>query len=182
MKLRTVKLLSRFMNVAGKSTRTNKTPWSWFTPRFYRSLAGEAEGGARLIEYPWQNLSSHAFDAYQQQHGLGVIVSSVLDRSGEARLALRNRAEPTPAGFLASPARYLVVHNNLRTESSRVVSSDMHHRTWLRAREQLWEPLRRAAKVMSRRLERKWGPPSYDDDMIRVWDLDLVRSRGREGV
>ena len=64
------------------------------------------------------------------------------------------------------------------------MSSDIHHRYWLRAKEPLWEPLRRAAKLMSDKLERKWGAASYEDAAILVWDLDLVRSRarGRAGV
>lgn len=155
------------------------------TPRFYHSLSeapsvGERVGErAALIEYPWENLASHAFEAYQHTHGLDVIVSGVLDRSDDERIALRNRAEPTPESFLASRARYLVIHQNLRAEASRLVSSDPHQRYWLQARKPLWEPIRRAATVMSKQLERTWGAPSYQDDMIRVWDLDLVREQAR---
>jgi hypothetical protein len=144
------------------------------TPSFYRSLAAPGED-ATLIEYPWQNLSSHTFDAYQRTHGLNVVVSSVIDRSSETRIALRNRVEPTAERFLASRARYLVVHKNLRIEASRLVSGDIHLRYWLRARKELWDPLRRAAETMSNKLVRTWGPPSYEDVSIRVWDLDLVR-------
>ena len=149
------------------------------TPRFYRSLA-DSGSDATIIEYPWQNMSSHAFDAYQRSHGLDVIVSSVIDRSDEARVALRNRAEPTSEGFLASRARYLIVHKDLWAEASRVRSSDIHLRKWLRARDELWLPLRRAAVAMSDQLERKWGAPIYQDTMLRVWDLDLVRRRARD--
>ena len=104
----------------------------------------------------------------------------MIDRSSENRIALRNRAEPTVEGFLASRARYLVVHLNLRAEANRLLSSDPHQRYWLRAGKQLWEPIRRAAKLMSMRLETSWGAPSYQDDMIRVWDLDLVREQQRQ--
>jgi hypothetical protein len=148
------------------------------TPRFYRSLALSGSD-ATIIEYPWQNMSTHAFDAYQHTHGRDVIVASVIDRSDERRIALRNRAEPTPEGFLASRARYLIVHRDLWTEAGRVTSSDVHLRKWLKAREELWLPLRRAADVMTRKLEGKWGPPIYRDAMLSVWDLDLVRQRER---
>ena len=104
----------------------------------------------------------------------------MIDRSGEKRIALQNRAEPTAEGFLASRARYLVVHVNLLTEASRVLSSDPHHRKWLKARQELWEPLRRAAKLMTAELQRQWGPPSYIDSVLRVWDLDLIRGRARD--
>ncbi len=152
------------------------------TPRFYHSLAETdrtRDDTATLIEYPWENLASHSFDAYQHIHGLRVIVSGVIDRSSEDRISLRNRAQPTLVGFLASPARYLVVHLNLRAEADQLVSSDPHQRYWLHAGKQLWEPIRRAAKLMSMRLETSWGAPSYQDDMIRVWDLDLVREQQR---
>ena len=108
-------------------------------------------------------------------------MSSVIDRTGEARIALRNRAEPTAESFLASRARYVVVHKNLLFESSRVVSSDIHHLYWLRAKEKLWDPLRRAAKLMSGELEKSWGAPTSEDVAIQVWDLNEIRARGPEG-
>jgi hypothetical protein len=148
------------------------------TPRFYRSLA-ESDSDETVIEYPWQNMSSHVFDAYQHVHGLDVIVSSVIDRADDRRLALRNRAEPTPEGFLSSRARYLIVHIDLLAEAGRVTSSDIHLRKWLRAKKELWLPLRRAGTAMSSELERRWGAPIYRDAALRVWDLEVVRARSR---
>lgn len=147
-------------------------------PRFYREIASKGE--APVIEYPWQNMAFHAFDAYQRIHGRPVRVSSVIDRRDETRLALRNRVEPSPDSILGSPARYIVVHLDLHSETRRIESSDPHLSKWLGARKQLWAPLRRAGNAMALELRLAWGPPSYDDGVIEVWDLDAVR--GAKGL
>ena len=146
-----------------------------FVPAFYTELAAFDE--RPLIEYPWQNMSAHAFDAYQRVHRQPVYVSSVIDRSDEPRLALRNRVEPRPEAMLASPARYVVVHLDLESEARRLASSDPNFEKWLLARDKLWIPLRRAGTSMSDRLSRAFGPPEYIDSTIAVWDLDTVREQ-----
>jgi hypothetical protein len=40
-----------------------------------------------------------------------------------------------------------------------------------------WEEFSRIAAKVGRGLRRRWGPPSYRDAAIMVWDLDAVRSR-----
>lgn len=142
-------------------------------PRFYREVSNSAS--APIIEYPWQNMSFHAFDAYQRIHGQPVRVASVIDRREEKRIALRNRVEPNPSSILASPARYFIVHIDLHSETDRLQSSDPHLAHWLRARRELWAPLRRAANTMSLELTRAFGTPLYEDGIIEVWDLDAVR-------
>ena len=146
-------------------------------PRFYREIASES--GASVIEYPWQNMSAHAFDAYQRVHQQPVYVSSVIDRSDETRLALRNRVEPRPEAMLASSARYVVVHLNLESEARRLNSSDPNFHKWLLARQNLWIPLGRAGASMSSRLNKAFGRPLYIDTTIAVWDLDAVREQER---
>ena len=92
---------------------------------------------------------------------------------------ISSSSEPTARGFLDSPARYLVIHKDLRVEAGKISSGDIHLHYWLGAEDTLWEPLRRAATVLSAELERAWGPPSYEDAALRVWDLDQIRGRGR---
>ena len=146
------------------------------TPPFYTGLA--AFDGRPIIEYPWQNMSAHAFDAYQRVHGQPVYVASVIDRSDEPRLALRNRVEPLPEAMLASPAHYVVVHLDLESEARQMSSSDPSFEQWLRAREKLWLPLHRAGRAMERRLRQAFGPPAYADPKIVVWDLERARRQG----
>jgi hypothetical protein len=150
-----------------------------YVPRFYHQL-GESTKDKTVLEYPWQNVSSQAFDAYQQVHGGPVLVASIIDRTNENRIALRNHIEPTPSGFLESRANYLVVHLDLRSESSRLETSSIHHRQWLRAEAELWAPLRRAGRSMASRLYSLWGTPAYSDQSLQVWDLNAVR-RGHQG-
>ena len=146
-------------------------------PRFYQDLENSAE--APVIEYPWQNMSFHAFDAYQRIHGQPVLVASIIDRSHEKRLSLENHVEPDPGSILASSARYFIVHLDLHSETRRIESSDPHLGHWLRARRKLWGPLRRAGNVMLLELTRTWGAPVYEDGVIAVWDLDAVRGDKR---
>ena len=63
-----------------------------YVPRFYHRL-GESTKDKTVLEYPWQNVSSQAFDAYQQVHGGPVLVASIIDRTNENRIALRNHIE-----------------------------------------------------------------------------------------
>ncbi len=144
-------------------------------PDFYRELARSPEP-APLIEYPWQNLSYHVFDAYQRHHHQPLQIASVLDRSDELRIALRSRVEPQPEAMLRSRARHIVVHLDLRGEALRIESSDPSFEKWLRARRNLWTPLQRAGTGMARRLEGEWGEPDYRDEHIAAWDLERIRA------
>ena len=150
-----------------------------YVPRFYHRL-GESTKDKTVLEYPWQNVSSQAFDAYQQVHGGPVLVASIIDRTNENRIALRNHIEPTPSRFLESRANYLIVHLDLRSEYSRLETSSIHHKQWLRAEAELWAPLRRAGRSMASRLYTLWGAPMYADQSLQVWDLNAVR-RGNQG-
>lgn len=149
-----------------------------YVPRFYHEL-GSSPGRQVILEYPWQNVAGQTFDAYHHVHGGPVLVASVIDRSDEDRISLRNHVDPTPARFLESRANYVVVHLDLRSEASRLETSNIHHRQWLRAEPELWAPLRRAGRMMAGRLREVWGPPVYVDTSVQVWDLDAVRASRR---
>ena len=144
-------------------------------PAFYHELYG-AEGEPVIVEHPWMSQSSHVFAAYQGVHGRRVLVSSLADIHHDPRVDLQNLLAPLPEEFVASEARFVVVHFDLRREAAHVVSPDPHFATWLRARGPLWEPLRRSGGNMAARLERRWGEPFYRDEQIAVWDLDAVRA------
>ena len=153
---------------------TDSIPYE-YVPPFYHELKS-SPGEQVILEYPWQNVSVQTFDAYHHVHGGPVLVASVIDRSAEDRISLQNHVEPIPARFLESRAHYVVVHLDLRNEARRLKTSNIHHRQWLRAEQELWAPLRRAGLRMANRLREVWGPPVYADESIQVWDLDALRS------
>lgn len=155
-------------------TPSDRIPYE-HVPPFYHQLR-DSQRPEVILEYPWQNVSSQAFDAYQDTHGSPVLVASVIDRSDESRLDLRNHVEPNPAHFLDSRATFAVIHLDLRREAGRLETSNIHHRQWLRAESELWGPLRRSGRAMAQRLTNEWGPPAYADESIQVWDLGSLRS------
>jgi hypothetical protein len=144
-------------------------------PRFYRELAATAEDGRAIIEYPWLNLASNSLDAYQKIHGHPVRVAALAPLLHDPRLALRGVLKPTIANYLASDARWLVVHLDLRREERRVHTSDRNHWMRLEKRPELWSPLIRAGAESARRLAILWGPPDIADDGLHVWNLDRIR-------
>jgi hypothetical protein len=151
-------------------------------PDFYRRLASAQDGGRRaIVEFPWMNVATHAFDAYQAVHQRPVRAGSLNRLHSDPRLALRNLLAPEPAAFLASGARYLVVHADLRSEEERVHTTLFLFRKRLENLDELWTALRTAGVRMAARLELAWGAPDYADAAIRVWDLDAVRGRAAAG-
>jgi len=147
-------------------------------PEFYRELASHP-GGRPILEFPWHNIASHAFEAYQHWHGRDVLVSSMDAAHGDPRLGLRNVIAATPEAFLASRAQYAVVHVDLRLEESLVPTSDGHHWRRLGALDEMWTRAQRLGRQMARLLEQRFGPPIYADDRIRVFDLDAARAARR---
>jgi hypothetical protein len=115
--------------------------------------------------------------AYQNVHRRPVLLSSLVKGYFDPRLDLQNVLPPSEQAYLDSEARYLVVHLDLHAESKRVLTGDPHQRLWLKARKQVWEPLRRSAENTAARLARIWGKPAYSDDAIQVWDLQTVRAQ-----
>ncbi|MCZ6782885.1 MAG: hypothetical protein O7G30_06200 [Proteobacteria bacterium] len=144
-------------------------------PGFYRELATAATGGEVVLEYPWMNVASHAFDAYQRVHRRPLRVGSLNRLHEDPRLGLRNTLPAHPEDFLESGARYVVVHTDLKAEEARVRTRKFLFAERLIELDELWRVLRAGGARMSVRLEEAWGPPVYVDDAIRVWDLERVR-------
>lgn len=144
-------------------------------PAFYRELMRDVGSGA-VLEVPWLNVATHAFEAYQQLHDRPVKVGSVNRLHREGRVALHNTVGATPALLLGSGARYLVLHDALRWEELLVGALDADRARYLET-SGVWEILDAAAHTLGRRLEAEWGPPEHSEDSIRVWDLEAVRAR-----
>ena len=145
-------------------------------PAFYHSLA-ETDEVQPVIEYPWSNLATHAFDAYQKHHGQPLYAVAPWKVLYDERLALRRMMAPSIRGYLNSPARWIIVHRDLQQEERRIATSDPNHWMRLDERPTIWEPLRVAAPATIRLLQRAFGPADYNDGVIQVWDLERLRAR-----
>jgi hypothetical protein len=148
-------------------------------PSFYLHLAN-AKGAAKvqpILEYPWFNVATHAFDAYQKHHGQPVLVAPLSSKLADPRLALRNMVTPRAREYLASEARWLVVHLNLQNEERAVDTSDRNHWMRLEKRPAIWNPLLAAGPATARTLEGRFGPADFAEDGLRVWDLERLRAR-----
>jgi hypothetical protein len=138
-------------------------------PGFYRTLASSTEPGA-VLEYPWMAVwrVNRAFYLYQEVHGRQVVVAPARALLADERLGFRNMVPGTPEGFLASRARWLVVHRNLAQEEGRIPPAG-----------QLEARFRNLFRVfghrMTAQLTQDWGKPDYLDRRIAVWDLKRVR-------
>lgn len=143
-------------------------------PRFYRRLASSGEQGA-VLEFPWLPIwrVNRCFYLYQELHGREVVVSSPRPLLADPRLRLRNLSLARDEAFLASRARWVVVHRDLGREEARWPESGAYPQpqTLLHAS----RVFRQAGPAMIRRLRRVWGPPDEADNWIAVWDLERLR-------
>src|SRR5688572_20999271 len=135
-------------------------------PRFYRELTAP---GA-VLEYPWYPIwrLNRAFYLYQEMHGREVVVAPARVLLADDRLAFRNMVPGTPKGFLASRARWLVVHRNLSQEEARIyppIEIDPRHRQLFRS----------FGQGMVLQLYSEWGRPDRIDRRVAVWDLERIR-------
>jgi Dolichyl-phosphate-mannose-protein mannosyltransferase len=143
-------------------------------PRLYRELP--SRGGGAVLEAPWFPWWAYtrAYYLYQETHGQEVLLSLVRPMPGEGRLAFRNMPRAEPEGFLASRARWLVVHTDLPAEEDRVTPhcwpivddfKPQHRRQLLRA-----------GREMADGLTALWGEPDVREGGLLAWDLARVRS------
>lgn len=144
-------------------------------PRFYRRLAHSGAPGV-VLEFPWLPVwrLNRSFYLYQEVHGRELVVSSPRRLLADPRLRLQNLSLARAEAFLASRARWVVIHRNLREEEERWPESGAYPQpqALLHAR----RTLDHAGQAMIRRLRRTWGPPDEADRWIAVWDLERVRT------
>lgn len=137
-------------------------------PRFYRELP---PGDEPVLEAPWTNVGTHSFAAYQALHRRPLRVASADRMLDDPRLALRNTVPATAQGILGSGARWAVVHLDLRREEQFVETFELRHAERLQRLPELWVALRGAGARIATELEATLGPPTYEDEVLRVWDL-----------
>jgi len=144
-------------------------------PRFYRRLAQSGARGA-VLEFPWVPVwrVNRSFYLYQEVHGREVVVSSPRQLLADPRLRYRNLVAAGADAFLASRARWVVIHRDLAGEEDRWPESGAYPQP------QALQIFRRvfdhAGPAMIRRLRRAWGPPDEADHWVAVWDLQRVRA------
>lgn len=146
-------------------------------PRFYRETLATAPPGA-LLEFPWIPLWSNmrAFYVYQEAHGRDVLVAEVPIEPGWRQLSFRNLPLASPEGFLASRARFLVVHWNLLEEERAVTPHCWPLFSQMKEKHQ--RILLNQGRRMAGALLERWGAPDEDRDGVAVWDLARLRQAG----
>jgi hypothetical protein len=148
-------------------------------PGFYNQVVRQ-ERGAPVLEYPWIPLWSYnrVFYLYQEMHHRDVLVAMVEPLRGAKNLAFRNMPYTSPEGFLASRARYLIVHTDVLAEEEKVSGHCSPIIAEMKPRHR--RVLERAGVKMALALGSIWGEADYREDGLAVWDLGRVRRAGAQ--
>lgn len=144
-------------------------------PRFYRQVVA-GQPGATVLEHPWFPWWSYTkvYYLYQEVHGQEVVLSSVRPLPGAEQVRFRNMVRPCPEDFLASRARYLVVHTDLLAEEERAFPHCWPTVGQILPQHQ--HEILQSGRRMARRLTGTWGEPDASEPGILVWDLDRIRN------
>ena len=142
-------------------------------PRFYREV--QARGGGPVLEAPWFPWWAYTrtYYLYQEVHRQDVLLALARPMQGESRLDFRNMPRATPGDFLASRARWLVVHTDLPAEEDRVTPHCWPIVDDFKPQHRL--QLQRAGRQKAASLTALWGEPDVREEEMLVWDLDRVR-------
>lgn len=147
------------------------------TPEFYAQLRRQANGET-LAEFPWGlSWNSTRFPhVYQGVHRQEVIVATPLGLPHHPSLRFRNAVVSDPAALLESRAGFLVIHQQLIAEESGFIES----RCSRPGRGPFPVEVRGALASMTPRaidrFRRAFGDPVFEDGLIQVWDLRVVRA------
>lgn len=143
-------------------------------PEAYRRL-----GPGAILEAPWIPVwrVSRAVAIYQETHGHEIVAAVPDPLLADPRLAFRNLMPLTPEAFLASRARWLVVHRDLAAEEEAIPDPFWPPRMGMGRR--FREVFQTEGRRLLRLLRRDWGKPDFADDRVVVWDLDRVRAYNR---
>ncbi len=112
---------------------------------------------------------------YQGVHRQEVIVATPLRLPHHPGLSFRNAVASDPTSLLESRAGFLVIHHQLIAEESGFTGS----RCSLPGRGFPAEVRAVLASMTPRvidRVRRAWGDPVFEDGVIQVWDLRVIRA------
>ncbi|MEA2691132.1 MAG: hypothetical protein QOJ16_519 [Acidobacteriota bacterium] len=148
-------------------------------PGFYNQVVRQ-ERGAPVLEYPWIPLWSYnrVFYLYQEVHHRDVLVAMVEPLRRAGALSFRNMPFTSPEGFLASRARYLIVHTDVLAEEEKVQGHCWPIIAEIKPRHR--RELERAGERMARSLTAIWGEADYKEDGLVVWNLARLRRAGAQ--
>ncbi len=148
-------------------------------PGFYNQVVRK-DRGAPVLEYPWIPLWSYnrVFYLYQEVHHRDVLVAMVEPLHRAENLAFRNMPFTSPEGFLASRARYLIVHTDVLAEEEKVRDHCWPILAEIRPRHR--RQLERSGEEMAAGLTALWGEPDYREEGLVVWDLARLRRAGAQ--
>lgn len=143
-------------------------------PPLYRRL-----GPGILLETPWIPVwrVSRAVYLYQEAHGREVVVAAPDPLLSDRRLAFRNLVPAQPGAFLASRARWLIVHRDFSAEEEAIPDPLWPPRMGVGRR--FREVFQSQGQLLPRELRRLWGKPDFADDRMAVWDLNRIRLYNR---
>jgi hypothetical protein len=143
-------------------------------PRFYREVAIRPDSGP-VLEFPWFTWWAYTrtFYLYQEVHRQDVILGLSRPFAGARSLRFRNMAFPDPEDFLASRARWAVVHTDLPAEEDRVTPHGWQMVGALKPQHR--RELLRSGRGMAAWLTASWGRPDVREGGLLAWDLARVR-------
>ncbi len=166
-----------YFTVHAQKNRLPESEW----PRIYRRILPELPPGS-VLEVPWHYAWHHndAYRIYQEGHGRDVIAGASLDWIADPRIGFRTVVAASPEAFVASDARFVLVHLDYPAEEARVERLLWPPRAGLRPA--VGEHLRRLGRRLAGTLRTRWGPPDFTDGTVLLWDLERIRSTaGRSG-
>ncbi|MEZ5332108.1 MAG: glycosyltransferase family 39 protein [Thermoanaerobaculia bacterium] len=148
----------------------------WSLPPVYEPITASPDG--TVIEFPvrpMQRFFNTLWD-YQEVHRHRVIISPGDQLLSDPRLGLRSIVAPGPESFLASDARWLVIHRDWIAELGPDLGFQGPYSPSYHARiADMLDRIDRGAQAMCRTLTKTWGPPDHRSGDIWIWDLERVR-------
>lgn len=144
-------------------------------PKLYGVLA---RLGGSVVELPARAVPRFValLGDYQRAHGLEVRISPGDRYLSDPRLGLDSIVADDPPALLDSGARWVVLHRDWRKELGPSLGylGPVSDKAMRRAR-QILRLLKRAARIRYRILVKAWGQPTFENDLLAIWDLETLR-------
>jgi hypothetical protein len=136
-----------------------------------------AQGEGIVLEYPWSSpwRLTRPYYAYQARHHRAVVVGSAEPLWASPRVRASRVVPGTPEAFAASDARFVVVHTDLKREDDALPVDRCGAGNAEGSRG--WDSLGRQGMAMRTLLETTWGPPTWSDAAVAVWDRGAAKRR-----